>query len=434
MPNVVEIIMKAQDQASKVMTKVESNSGQLKNSVLAHNRMIGTAMIGMGAAIAGAAVLSVKNYSSMGDEIAKMSKRTGFSTESVSELKHAAELSGTELNNLEKASRTLSGAVVDAGDGLATYVRAFDRIGLSYQQLAKLSPEQQFVKVMEALAGVEDETIRTATAADLLGARAGTTLLPMIANGVEEFKAMRNEARELGIVFDEEAAAKAEDMTDAMLRLERSIQAISLTFAEALMPILLPVVNTFTAIMKPIGQFLDANPLIQKAVGAMALGFAGLATVMGTLLILNKQLAWSITVSAGKALWAAGAYLVEAVSKVWAWAGAIPFVGVGIGLAAAAAIVGSVMAAKSSGKSLLSFKHGGIVPGLPGQPVPILAHGGERFLGSGVSTLPSTSESVININFYGPLLGNKAEAIRFTDWLIPEIRRKQRYSIGGATF
>jgi len=428
--NVIEIIMKAQDQASKVMNNVESRSGQLKNSILSHNRAIGTALAGMGTAIAGAAILSVKNYAAMGDEIAKMAKRTGFSTEALSELKHVMELSGANFTDIEKSSRKLSGAFVDANEGMATYQRAFERIGVDYIALRKATPERQFIAVAEALSKVEDETIRVATANDIFG-RTGTSLLPMFEDGIDGLNRMRQEAHDLGIVFDEDAAKKAEEMTDAMLRMERSVQAISLTFAETLVPVLLPLAETFADIMKPINKFLEAHPLLQKAVAALTVGFATLAIPMGILLALAPRVALQLAVMGGKALISAAAFLIKAVASVWAWAGAIPFVGIGLGIAGVAAIMASVMAARSKAGQLKSFQYGGIVPGLPGQPVPIMAHGGERYLGVGASSMPGGS---LIVNFYGPLLGNQAEASQFADWLDEAYRRKQRYVLGKAQY
>ena len=53
-----------------------------------------------------------------------------------------------------------------------------------------------------------------------------------------------------------------------------------------------------------------------------------------------------------------------------------------------------------------SFQHGGIVPGPIGQPVPIMAHGGEQFLGS------SQSAGGINIHI-GSFLGDESSLREF---------------------
>ena len=272
------------------LTQVKADMGGASGAIMKNNKAIGGGMLAAGAGIAAAGLLSVKTYADMGDEVAKMAKRTGFSTEALSELRYVAEISGTSLTNLEKASRTLSGVIVDAGDGLVTYTRAFERIGVDYKALADMKPEDQFTAVMVALAGVEDETVRAATAADLLGARAGTALLPMMSDGIEVFNDLKQEAHDLGIVFSEEAAKKAEEMKDAVTRMEKSIQSISIAIAEVLMPALMPLVNIFTGIIKKVQGWMNASLPLKIAVVAVAGALAALLIPMGLMILFLPQI------------------------------------------------------------------------------------------------------------------------------------------------
>ena len=244
-------------------------------------RTMGKVMVGVGLAITAALGAAVVSYAKAGDEVQKMALRTGFATEALSELKHAADLSGTSLSSLEKASKTLSGAILDAGFGLETYVRAFDKIGLTYERLKPLSPEKQFLAVMEALAGVTDQSERAALAADLFG-RAGTQLLPMLADGAEGLAEMRQEAHDLGIVFDQVAADKAAALTDAMTRLKESLQGIAFALADELVPIITEflenkVIPAITRIM----DWIDAN----EGLGKSLLWVAGILVVGGALIL-----------------------------------------------------------------------------------------------------------------------------------------------------
>lgn len=254
-------------------------------SLKKHQKAIGIGMIAVGAAITGVATKSVLDFAKMGDEIAKMAKRTGFSTVALSELRHAAELSGASLAGLEKASRTLSGTILDAGYGLESYTRAFDKIGVSYEDLAKMKPEQQFLTVMEALAGVENESERAALATDLFG-RAGTQLLPMLSDGAEGLAEMRREAHELGIVFDKEAAVSAEELTDAMTRLQSSIKGAQNSIAEALIPVITPLLDKITEVTKGLGEWIGENETLTKIIT----GAGGLLMGLGALLLILPKL------------------------------------------------------------------------------------------------------------------------------------------------
>jgi len=108
----------------------------LSGAIKRHKKAIGIAMVGMGVAAIGAAAASVKAFADMGDEVQKMALRTGMSTEALSELRHAAEISGASLTTIEKGVKKMSKTIVDADEGMATYIRSFDRIGLSAEELS----------------------------------------------------------------------------------------------------------------------------------------------------------------------------------------------------------------------------------------------------------------------------------------------------------
>jgi len=192
---------------------------------------IGKAMTIAGGAIVGTLGMMVKSYVKAGDEVHKMALRTGFATETLSELRYAAEISGTDLTSLEKAVKKMQKTIVDASEGMTTYQRAFERIGINYKELQGLHPEHQFEILAKAIAAVEDPTVRAATAQDIFG-RAGTKLLPLFAQGVEGMEALRAKARELGMVFDQEAADKAARLADAQATLKGAIQGLTIAIAD----------------------------------------------------------------------------------------------------------------------------------------------------------------------------------------------------------
>lgn len=251
-------------------------------SIKKHQRAIGVGMAAVGTAIVGMATASVVSFAKIGDEVAKMAKRTGFSTEALSELRHAANLSGASLQGLEKASRTLAGAILDAGFGLETYVRVFAQLGLTYEQLAVLKPEDQFLKVLGALAEVTNESERAALATDLFG-RAGTQLLPMLADGTMGLAEMRAEAHELGIVFSAEAAKSAEEITDALSQLKSGLQGVAFAIAESLLPIIEPLIDRTTEVVKEMGGWAKENETLVKVItgaGGLLIGLGGLLLIL----------------------------------------------------------------------------------------------------------------------------------------------------------
>lgn len=181
------------------------------------------------ATLAGIVVKSIKEFGAYGDELDKMSKRTGIAVEALAELSHAAQLGGTDIGAVEKSIRMMQKVLIEARDGVKTYTDALDNLNLKYEDLADLSPEDQFSLIAERLNAVEDATLKSAIASEIFGGRAGTALLPMI----ENLKEAREEAARFGVVLSEVDTKIAADFTDEMFRLRQSIKGVFLAIGRA---------------------------------------------------------------------------------------------------------------------------------------------------------------------------------------------------------
>ncbi len=282
----------------------------------------GTAIFALGAGAAVALGLSVREFMRFGDQLDKMSKRTGIGVEALSEMSFAAEQSGASLDDLEKATKRMARTISDAKDGLATYVRAFDRIGLSADDLARMSPEDAFRAIGKAIADVEDPLIRAASAQEIFG-RAGTMLLPMLKN----FEALREEARALGITMTAEDAAAAAELVDAMNRLRRSFIAVKVAIGSALGPVLSELFTDIATRIGPIVNWIKLNKGLVVSVAKLTLGVMGLGA---GLLILGVGLMGLGFIISGVAvgLGAIGAVLSAVLSPIGLVIGAFAFLGV----------------------------------------------------------------------------------------------------------
>jgi len=201
--------------------KMSALSRGLKNAQRRLENFSGKARAAaMGAAAAGGAIIapvaaSVRAFSRYGDGIAKMARRTGWSTEAVSAYAHAAELAGTSQDTLERGIQGLNRMLLNAKLGLTSATDALDEVGLSYDDLAGKDPQAQFNLLAERIAGIEDPATRSAVAMRIFG-KSGAELLPMLAMGENGLKGAAKEARELGLVISAKTAAAAERLTDQL--------------------------------------------------------------------------------------------------------------------------------------------------------------------------------------------------------------------------
>ena len=243
--NVAQIVVKANTaQADKGIKGLTGRMGGLKGAAIGVGIAAGAAAVG---GIAAFAKRSISAFAQAGDEVQKMSLRVGFSTEALSELKHAAELSGTSLGSLENGVKRMQRTILDAENGLSTAVDAFEMLGVEMADVESKSPEEQFTLLSNALADVEDASRRSALAQQVFG-RAGTQLLPMLAAGKDGLAAMRQEAHDLGMVFDQDAANSAAEYNDSLTRLQGAFQGIQFAVGEALIPVLIPLIEKMTQI------------------------------------------------------------------------------------------------------------------------------------------------------------------------------------------
>jgi len=194
---------------------------------------VGGKLFGIGAAAASGLLAAANVFSTAGDELEKMSIRTGLAVEFLSQMKFAADQSGTSLNDVETSVKKASRAIYDAQHGLKTAKDGFSELGLNADSLAKLRPEDQFLAIADALANIADPSRRAALAMVLLG-RSGTSIIPLIG----DIKSLRAEADRLGITMTEQDAKSAADFNDAIGRVTATAKMAVFQIGSALAPTL----------------------------------------------------------------------------------------------------------------------------------------------------------------------------------------------------
>lgn len=247
---------------------------------------IGMGMMKLGAVAMAPLLGAAKVFSTMGDRVAKMAKRTGFSVEALSELTYVASQTGTELGDLEKVVRRMQRSIYDAERGLSTAVDGFADLGLTVKDFEGLNPEQQFKLMADRIAGIEDPSRKAAIAMTLLG-RSGTALLPMMAGGAAGIDKLMKTARTMGLTMSKEDAVAAELLTDKMDLLWKVVKMGAFNVGAALVPILVSAANTITDVATRISAWVKTNRglivSVFKIVGLVIAAGAGLA-VLGTVI------------------------------------------------------------------------------------------------------------------------------------------------------
>ena len=241
---------------------------------------MGKAMLAIGAAASAALLKATRDAINYGDAIDKAAKRTGIGAEQLQRYQLAAELSGGSVQDLEKATKRSASVILDAQNGLAESVRALDVLGLSADDLAKKTPEQQLDAFLTALAGVENHSKRAALAQDIFG-RAGTNLLPIIDGGVDAYKSLLNEADNLNAVLSQQQVTAAAEAKDAITRLGASIKGLAFG---AILSDGMSVADMFNTMAQRVAEFNESGGM-----QTLTDTFQSLGQILG---FVAKSLAW----------------------------------------------------------------------------------------------------------------------------------------------
>lgn len=223
-------------------------------------RGVSGAARGMATAMAGiAAAMGTKKLLDNADALGKNAAAAGLSVEAYQRLQFGFGQAGISQAGFEKGQKTLNKIFADAGDGMSTAVDALEAVGLTYEDLAAMAPEERMLAVARGLDEIEDAGLRSAAATELMGKEMGTVRLDadqIIADGE-------------GIsVVTEEAALGAADMNDAMSR-------ISTTMSNLTTNAIVPMLAAMEPLINSIAQFAQDNPAMASALaGLLALGAA----------------------------------------------------------------------------------------------------------------------------------------------------------------
>jgi len=262
-----------------VTIDIKARTQQAQKEIAALGRSFGglskTAVtVGAAAAAAvGAAVVSSVNATrKLGDELQKLSIRTGESVEDLSRLKLVAELSDVSFDRL---GQTAAGFARRAGEALrsptSAAAQAFDRLGIEVEGAdgKLITFKDALIQTARSMEGMEDPTRRLQIATDVFG-RSGAELLPVLDQGAAGIRSMMEEADQLGVVMSTQTAEDSARLNDALAKLSAMAGGLGRRIGEFLIPTLADLAEGAVETAKAIrvsakGWAFDTETASQKA-------------------------------------------------------------------------------------------------------------------------------------------------------------------------
>ena len=254
---------------SPVLSKIESKLRSTGTAVQGVGKVLSAAGGSITAAFAGAATA----FATTGAALDDMSKRTGVGVTALSELKFAAEQSGTNLETVEKAIRGMQKFTLGAARGTASMTQTLSDLGLSLEQIKNLSPEQQFQTIAAAIAKVPDPSTRAALAMKVFG-KAGSDLLPLFSEGPAGFAALSAEAHKLGVTLNDEDAQAAAKLDDAIAKLKNQFGGLLVQIGGAIAGPLTDLSAEISNVVASTIQWIGENQGLVAMIAKVGAGIA----------------------------------------------------------------------------------------------------------------------------------------------------------------
>lgn len=202
------------------------------------------ALAGIGAAFGALTV----QQSLFADQLGKNAQKYGVTVKALSELTYVADLAGIEAEGLAKSFKFMGKAILDSATGSKEQERAFKVLGLSAKELIGLKPEEAFEKIGDAIAKIENPTLKAALATAIFG-KAGADLIPLFNAGSAALRQAREEAKRFGLTVYEFDTANIEKMNDAFTKVGQATAGAARQFAAGLAPSIAVVIEKFVSLV-----------------------------------------------------------------------------------------------------------------------------------------------------------------------------------------
>ncbi len=166
----------------KELTRANNSVKNFAKNARANINKYGKAAVVAGGLVAGSLLAIYNQQASLIDQTAKFSDRIGVTTQALTEMRYAANLSGLQSNALDMSLQRMTRRIAEATKGAGEAAPALKQLGLDAQQLGKMTPDQQLNAVADALIKVQNQSERIRLAFKMFDSE-GVGMLKLLENG-----------------------------------------------------------------------------------------------------------------------------------------------------------------------------------------------------------------------------------------------------------
>lgn len=303
---------------------------------------------------------SIESVVEEGGKLSDMAQTIGVSAETLQEVGYAAKLSGGSLDSAASLLKKFSKNVQAAGDGNKTARKSLKEVGVDFRDI--LSGAEPLDGALESIADrfreMPNGPKKVALAMKLFG-RSGADLIPLLNEGGDGIKKMRQEYVDLGGELDNKTTGDLEAFGDAQDKLSTAAGGLRKQIVVALLPTLSKLVSRLIEWIKENRKLIAAR--IAVVLKAIIWAVEKLAQGFGILIQLAEFLAphWQLLLVLAGSLAIAMGFLsaesiIAAIASAAAWiAAAIPLIAMGAVIAVVALAIEDLWTWINGGDSVL---------------------------------------------------------------------------------
>lgn len=278
---------------SSFMTGMQKASGALSGFAKSAGAFANKAAVGMAAGAAAATYAVNRLYYAMKgptmaameniDAMVKLSDATGIATESLAGLKYAADLNGSSIDAVSGSIVAMNKNLFGAAGASKNAKTAIAGLGLQYDQLQSMSPEQRFAAIADALSKVKDETQRMALGTALFGKKY-MDVANVIQIGADGLKDAQIQAKKFNLEFSKidgyQVAAANDAITNMGMAINGAYQQLAIQLSPYIQYVSEEIIDmgqdgagAFDGMTGAVGVFVESLDMAMRAVDTLKAGW-----------------------------------------------------------------------------------------------------------------------------------------------------------------
>ena len=239
---------------SSALKSAESSVGSFTSSIksalgpLALMAAGAAAAFGIGHLVEG----TIKSFEDLAGSIRPLQRLIGGTTEEVSGLRGAMQLSGMDVDKAGTALKIFSSKLNTASGDSKKTADMVSKLGSNFLDAhGQMLPMAQILPdVADKFKSMPDGIEKTALATQLFG-RSGISMLPFLNKGSEGIGELTAKAKEMGLVLDDASMGSFLEAKKATREFDATMQGLQVTIGAALLPVVEAFQNFVRGVLSP---------------------------------------------------------------------------------------------------------------------------------------------------------------------------------------